>query len=149
LSLADEILNWLAVSLTGARQLEGALHRIEALQKLGQRPLTLAELQAHFAAEREASQPTVERIVRRVSDYFRVEPRQLGSVRRSRGLLIARQVSMYLARQLTPLSLQQIGACFGGRDHTTVLHACRKVEHAMQSDTRLAGAVRQMHAELA
>jgi chromosomal replication initiator protein len=56
---------------------------------------------------------------------------------------------MYLARQLTELSLQQIGAYFGGRDHSTVLHACRKVEKALAHDVRLWGAVRQLHADLA
>ena len=56
---------------------------------------------------------------------------------------------MYLARQLTELSLQQIGAYFGGRDHSTVLHACRKVEEALENDPRLSGAVRQLHADLA
>ena len=56
---------------------------------------------------------------------------------------------MYLARQLTPLSLEQIGAYFGGRDHSTVLHACRKVEQALARDAALSGAVRQLHADLA
>ncbi len=55
---------------------------------------------------------------------------------------------MYLARLLTPLSLEQIGAHFGGRDHSTVLHACRKVEQALARDTALSGAVRQLHADL-
>jgi chromosomal replication initiator protein len=149
LEIRDDVASWLAESLTGARQLEGALHQLEALRALNDKPLTLDELQAHFAVQVEAGKPTVERIVRRVSDYFRVEPRQLRSSRRQRSLLIARQVSMYLARQLTPLSLQQIGACFGGRDHTTVLHACRKVEAAIKNDSQLSGAVRQIHAELA
>ena len=56
---------------------------------------------------------------------------------------------MYLARQLTALSLEQIGAYFGGRDHSTVLHACRKVEQALAADPVLSGAVRQLHADLA
>jgi chromosomal replication initiator protein len=56
---------------------------------------------------------------------------------------------MYLARQLTELSLQQIGAYFGGRDHSTVLHAVRKVEHALVHDPALSGAVRRLHADLA
>ena len=56
---------------------------------------------------------------------------------------------MYLARQLTELSLNQIGAYFGGRDHSTVLHACRKVEHSLEHDPMLSGAVRQLHRELA
>jgi chromosomal replication initiator protein len=56
---------------------------------------------------------------------------------------------MYLARRLTDLSLEQIGAYFGGRDHSTVLHACRKVERAVTDDAGLGGAVRQLHADLA
>ncbi|HYT93717.1 MAG TPA: helix-turn-helix domain-containing protein, partial [Gemmataceae bacterium] len=91
---------------------------------------------------------TVERIAERVGGYFRVEPAQLQSRRRYRGVLLPRQVGMYLARQLTGLSLEQIGAYFGGRDHSTVLHACRKVEQALDSDAALSGAVRQLHAEL-
>jgi chromosomal replication initiator protein len=71
------------------------------------------------------------------------------SASRSRQALLPRQVGMYLARRLTGLSLQQIGAFFGGRDHTTVLHACRKVERALGQDVNLSGAVRQLHADLA
>jgi chromosomal replication initiator protein len=56
---------------------------------------------------------------------------------------------MYLARKLTTLSMRRIGAFFGGRDHSTVLHACRKVAEAMKKDAVLCGAVRQIHAELA
>jgi chromosomal replication initiator protein len=142
LGIAAEILDWLAGVLTGGgRQLEGALNQVAILA-----PRTLDELRGQWQVD--ANQPTVERIVRRVSDYYRVEPRQLRSPRRQRGLMLPRQVSMYLARRLTRLSLVEIGAWFGGRDHTTVLHACRKVEAAMQGDTRLSGAVRQLHAEL-
>src|SRR5207247_9360103 len=103
----------------------------------------------HFAPEAEGRRPTLERIVRHVGGYFRVETVDLRSRRRSREALVPRQVGMYLARQLTELSLQQIGAYFGGRDHSTVLHAVRKVEHALAHDAGLSGAVRQLHADLA
>jgi chromosomal replication initiator protein len=149
LDVGDEVLRWLADSLTGGRQLEGALNQLGALRAINGKPLGLPEVQAHFQVQVDASRPTVERIVRRVGDYFRVAPRQLQSARRNRSVVVARQVGMYLTRRLTRLSLQQIGAYFGGRDHTTVLHACRKVEEAMKSDVKLSGAVRQMHAELA
>ena len=66
-----------------------------------------------------------------------------------RDALLPRQIGMYLARQLTELSLEQIGDYFGGRDHSTVLHACRKVEQALASDVTVSGAVRQLHADLA
>jgi chromosomal replication initiator protein len=140
------VLDWLAEHLTGGgRQLDGAVHQLDALQKLLRRPPSLADLREHFLAD--GGKPTVERIVAHVSGYYRVEPRQLQSPRRQRRLLRPRQVGMYLARQLTPLTLQQIGAYFG-RDHTTVLHACKKVAAALKTDPALSGAVRQMHAEL-
>ena len=63
--------------------------------------------------------------------------------------MLPRQISMYLARKLTSLSLQKIGKFFGGRDHKTVQHACKKVEIAMKADAALSGAVRRLHAELA
>jgi chromosomal replication initiator protein len=150
LELTEETLTWLAESLTaGGRQLEGALRQIDTLQRLLQEPLDLDRLREHFQVQVDGQRPTVERITAHVSGYFRVEPRHVQSTRRSRDLLVPRQVSMYLARRLTPLSLQQIGAYFGGRDHTTVLHACRKVEQALQSDAALSGAVRRIYAELA
>ena len=99
----------------------------------------------HFA---EPPRPSVEHIARHVGGYFRVELRQLRSERRGRHILWPRQVGMYLARRLTGLSLAQIGDYFGGRDHSTVLHACRKVEDALGRDTVLSGAVRQLQAEL-
>jgi chromosomal replication initiator protein len=144
------VLDWLADHVAGSvRQLEGAWARLEALVKLHGAAPTVEEVTEHFRTEAEARRPTMERIAQRVSGYFQVEPRHLRSRRRSRDALVPRQVSMYLARQLTGLSLQQIGAFFGGRDHTTVLHACRKVEQALVHDVALSGAVRQLHADLA
>jgi chromosomal replication initiator protein len=150
LAVSHPILAWLAEHLTGGgRQLEGAISRLEVLARLHHRPLDLATVGDHFREQVEAGRPTVERIAQRVGGYFRVQPRQLQSRRRSRQVLLPRQVGMYLARQLTGLSLEQIGAYFGGRDHSTVLHACRKVETALTRDEVLGGAVRQLHAELA
>jgi chromosomal replication initiator protein len=150
LAVHREVLAWLAEHLTGGgRQLEGAIVRLEELARLHDRPLDVATVARQFRAEVEAGRPTVERIAQRVGGYFRVEPRQLQSRRRSRQVLLPRQVGMYLARQLTGLSLDQIGAYFGGRDHSTVLHACRKVEHALHHDAVLSGAVRQLQSALA
>lgn len=141
---------WLAEHLTGSvRQLEGALARLASLAQLHPSPLHVETLAEHFDVEASAHRPTVERIAQRVGRYFQVEPRQLQARSRTRQALLPRQIGMYLARQLTELSLQQIGAYFGGRDHSTVLHACRKVEKALVHDVRLSGAVRQLHADLA
>jgi chromosomal replication initiator protein len=150
LAVGRDVLAWLAEHLTGGgRQLEGAIARLETLARLNDQPLDVATVAEQFRTEAEVSRPTVERIVQRVGGYFRVEPRQLQSRRRSRQVLLPRQVGMYLARQLTGLSLEQIGAYFGGRDHSTVLHACRKVEQALTEDAVLSGVVRQLHSDLA
>jgi chromosomal replication initiator protein len=149
LNVETDVLAWLAEHVTGSvRQLEGAITRLESLTWLHEPRLDVETLAEHFAVEASVSRPTVERIAQRVSRYFQVEPRQLQARSRSRQTLLPRQVGMYLARQLTGLSLQQIGAYFGGRDHSTVLHACRKVEKALTHDVHLSGAVRQLHADL-
>jgi chromosomal replication initiator protein len=148
LKIPEATLAWLAQTLSGSgRQLDGALRQLDALQRLLQKPLSPEQLRMHFH-DGAAEQLTVERIAEHVGGYFRVEPRQIKSARRSRDLLMPRQISMYLARRLTVLSLQQIGTFFGGRDHSTVLHACRKVEQALESDAALSGAVRRLSAEL-
>lgn len=150
LNLAPSILDWLATNLTGGgRQLEGAIRQLKTLQRLQPKPLRLADIGAHFQAQIDATAPTVKRIAEHVSGFYLVEPKHLVSARRSHEVLLPRQVSMYLARQLTSLSLEKIGKFFGGRDHKTVQHACKKVEEAMKSDAALSGAVRKMHAELA
>lgn len=150
LRVEADALDWLTEHVAGSvRQLEGCATRLANLARLTEAPLSVEVLEEHFAVEAEANRPTVERIVQRVGRYFQIEPRQLQARGRSRGVLLPRQVGMYLARQLTELSLQQIGAYFGGRDHSTVLHACRKVEQALAHDVRLSGAVRQLHADLA
>jgi chromosomal replication initiator protein len=141
---------WLAGHVSGSvRQLEGAVARLESLARLQGQPLGVETVAEHFGVEASVGRPTMERIAQRVGRYFQVEPHQLQGRGRSRSTLLPRQVGMYLARQLTELSLQQIGAYFGGRDHTTVLHACRKVEQALGRDVHLSGAVRQLHADLA
>lgn len=145
-NVAGDILDWLAQQLTGGgRQLQGAIRQLKALQRLQTRALQLAEIRKHF----EAQTPTMRRIAERVGDYYQIAIKQLLSAHRSHDVLLPRQVGMYLARQLTGLSLQKIGAHFGGRDHKTVLHACSKIELTLKRDAALAGAVRQLRAQLA
>jgi len=150
LNLNEDVLSWLAKHLVGGgRQLEGAVKQLEQLARLRKDPVDVEAVARHLHDQVEATRPTVERIALRVSGYFQVEARQLQSRRRQRNVLLPRQVGMYLARQLTGLSLDQIGAYFGGRDHSTVLHACRKVEQTIDADAVLSGAVRQIRADLA
>src|SRR4029077_16737249 len=112
------------------------------------RPANLAEVGEVFREDADAGKTTVERIAQRVGRYFQVEPRQMCSRRRSRQVLLPRQVGMYLARQLTGMSLEQIGAYFGGRDHSTVLHAGGKVDQILAHVAVRSGTVRQLQAEL-
>ncbi|MBY0524995.1 MAG: hypothetical protein K2R98_16435 [Gemmataceae bacterium] len=150
LVVEQAILAWLAEHLAGGgRQLQGALAQLEGLLKQNPRPLDVPTVAAHFREQVEATVPTLERIARRVGEHFQVDARQLQSRRRSHQVMLPRQVSMYLARQLTGLSLQEIGAYFGGRDHSTVLHACRKVEGCFDADAALQGTLRQLRADLA
>jgi chromosomal replication initiator protein len=149
LRVGPDVLAWLAEHVSGsARQLDGALKRLATLAELHGGPPDVTAVAEAFRTDADAARPSVERIIERVGRYFRVEPGEVCSRRRGRNALLPRQVGMYLARALTPLSLEQIGAHFGGRDHSTVLHACRKVEQALAGDTVLSGAVRQLHADL-
>jgi chromosomal replication initiator protein len=149
LAVRTEVLAWLAEHMRGSgRELEGVLIRLEALCRLHDHPLDVAAVARHFEEEIEANRPTFERIVQRVSEYFHLSPVQLLSGRRDRHVLVPRQIAMYLSRRLTALSLGEIGDRLGGRDHSTVLHGCRKVAAALLHDTGLAGTVQQLHAAL-
>ena len=149
LAVSREVLAWLAERLGGSgRQLEGALTRLETLARVHPGVLDVAAVSKSFGEQADYARPTVERILQKVGGYFQVAPRELQSSRRTRNVVLPRQVSMYLARQLTNLSLHQIGAYFGGRDHSTVLHACRKLEEAAIHDAVLSGTIRQLQAGL-
>jgi chromosomal replication initiator protein len=150
IGLPAPVLDWLAERATGSfRELEGAINKLEMLSSLHGGLPSLDAIQQQFRAESDGRRLTVDRIVQRVSRYFRVDPGQIQGPSRTRGVMLPRQVGMYLTRRLTALSLEQIGAAFGGRDHSTVLHACRKVEEALDRDVSLSGAVRRLQADLA
>ena len=89
-----------------------------------------------------------ESIIDIVLDHYEMDAADLLSARKVRTIVRARQVGMYLARQLTPLSLTQIGSLFGGRDHTTVLYALRQIEKNLSSDQRLRSEVETIRSRL-
>ena len=149
LELDGRALDRLADRLDGSgRQIDGALARVEGLARLHGRSPTADEVADLFRDEADGRCDPVERIALRVCRYFRVEPRQLRSARRSRDSLVPRQVGMYLARRVTGLSLAQIGAYFGGRDHSTVLHAVNRVGAALHADPAVRNAVDNLHRRL-
>jgi chromosomal replication initiator protein len=119
---------------TNIRELEGALIRVTAFASLSGMPLT-GELAAHVLKDiipsSDSGQITAGTIMDEVSSYFRIDLDELCGTSRSRTLVNARQIAMYLCRELTDLSLPKIGQEFGGRDHTTVMHAERKIRQLM------------------
>jgi chromosomal replication initiator protein len=147
LSVTDEVIAWLARRpCGGVRPILGDLARLEQLSQRVPPPLDGAAIVAAFPAEGEDEQPDLMLIAERVAGHFGVKPRRLTGRDRHRGVLWARQVGIYLARKLTGFSLARVGAYFGGRDHTTVLHACRRVEEALAGDPALANELMQLAA---
>jgi chromosomal replication initiator protein len=139
-----EVVKWLAERIPGSgRQLLAALQRLEGLGLNA----TLEAVREVFPADRDRDTPTLDRITRQVSEHFLVRPRQVLGQDRSPQLLWPRQLSMHLARQLTSLSLEQIGKYFE-RDPSTVRHACQKVEQALSRDAELPGLLRQLQRAL-
>jgi chromosomal replication initiator protein len=149
LHVTAEVLDWLAREPSGgARPILGALARLEALSHTLPPPLGLKAI-AELPAGPDVSETAIERIARRVAEAFAITPRQMKAKARQRQVLWPRQVGMFLARRLTGLSLVRIGTFFGGRDHTTVLHACQKVEQQRNDNPALATTLRRLEAELA
>lgn len=141
LQLPQKIMEFLAHKITSnVRELEGALNRIVAHTQLVRRDLTLDTAQELLQDLLRANERrvTIDEIQRRVAEHFNMKMAEMTSSRRARVVARPRQVAMYLAKQLTQRSLPEIGRKFGGRDHTTVMHAVRKIEELMVSDRALA-----------
>jgi chromosomal replication initiator protein len=131
LEVGAEVLNYIGSRVeSNVRELEGALIRVAASASLGQRPVTLElaeEVLANLYPAPGSEPVRVDVILTETAAYFGVTIDELRSHNRSRSLVQARQIAMYLVRDLTDLSLPKIGEAFGGRDHTTVIHAMQKV----------------------
>ena len=141
LKLPQRIMEFLAHKITSnVRELEGALNRIGAHTQLVRRDLTLEIVQELLQDLLRANERrvTIDEIQRRVAEHFNMKMAEMTSSRRARVVARPRQVAMYLAKQLTQRSLPEIGRKFGGRDHTTVMHAVKKIEELMVSDNALA-----------
>ena len=142
LDISDVILEYVAQSVvSNGRDLEGALNRLVAQWQFTRQPVTLASAEVtlrDLVGAREPRRVRIEDIQRVVSRHYNVSKADLLSSRRTRTIVRPRQVAMYLAKVLTPRSLPEIGRRFGGRDHTTVLHAVRKIEGLVSGDKLLA-----------
>jgi chromosomal replication initiator protein len=125
---------------SNVRELEGALTRLVAHAQLvgGQVSLETAQDLLQDLLRAHDRRLTMEEIQKRVAEHFKIRVSDMSSARRSRAVARPRQVAMYLSKQLTSRSLPEIGRAFGGRDHTTVMHAVRKIEELVKTDSAFA-----------
>ncbi len=136
-----KVLEFLAHRITSnIRELEGALNRLIAHSHLVGRPINLEMTQEALQDLLRANdrRVTIEEIQKKVAQHFNIRLADMHSARRARAVARPRQVAMYLAKQLTTRSLPEIGRKFGGRDHTTVMHAVKRIEELRQTDAALA-----------
>ncbi len=141
LDISEEILMHVARTVTGSgRELEGAFNQLLFRQSFEPNISIdrVDELLGHLTRAGEPKRIRIEEIQRIVARHYNVSKQDLLSNRRTRTIVKPRQVAMYLAKMMTPRSLPEIGRRFGGRDHTTVLHAVRKIEDLVGADTKLA-----------
>jgi len=150
-NIPNEIALLLASNIkTNIRDLEGSLARLTAFADLTNQPLTV-----EFAQEvlRDQIKPDlirldVHEIQRLVARHFSVSEESLRGKRRTDTIAFPRQIGMYITRSMTDLSLAEIGGKFGGRDHTTVLHACQKIENLMGNDRDIRQTVEELMGRL-
>ncbi len=140
-----DILYYIAEKIdTNIRDLEGALTRVTAMSQLSGEKLTLEMAQESLSRVLDMAgsrRATPESIRAAVAEYYTLTEEDLLSARRNKEIALPRQIGMYLTREMTGLSTTRIGDFYGGRDHTTVLHACRAVADASQKDKKLRDAL--------
>ena len=140
MAVSDNILEFLAHRVSSnVRVLEGALTRLFAFASLVGKQIDMDMVQECLADILRVSdrKVTIEEIIRKVADHYNLRMTDLMSARRSRSVARPRQVAMFLSKMLTSKSLPEIGRRFGGRDHTTVIHAVRKIEELKFVDAQL------------
>ncbi|PCG08170.1 chromosomal replication initiator protein DnaA [Sphingomonas ginsenosidimutans] len=146
-----EVIEMLASRITSSiRELEGALTRVTAYAMLTGETIDMAFAQATLGDMLRGAQRrvTIDQIQKAVADHFEMKPLDLVSARRARAVARPRQIAMYLAKRLTTRSLPEIGRKFGGRDHSTVIHAVRRIEELRDTDRDVDGAVRVLLGQL-
>lgn len=150
--LPEPILNFIAQNITkNIRRLEGALLKVASYSSLTNKPLDLAtaeRLLHDVLMEQAQNVLTIETIQKRVADHFQIRHSDMTSKRRPNNIAIPRQIAMFLTRTLTKHSLQEIGDAFGGRDHGTVIHACKAVDNMMDQDASMRSTIEFLKTQL-
>lgn len=141
LNVANDVMGYIATKIkSNIRELEGALIRIIAYSSLTNRAVTVdlaTEALKDIISKKQGKHVTIDSIQDIVSSYFNLRVEDLKSQRRTRNVAYPRQIAMYLSRKLTDMSLPKIGEEFGGRDHTTVIHAYEKISGNLKTDDSL------------
>ena len=150
--LPEPVVTFIAQNVTrNVRRLEGAFIRVASHAALFSKPVDVAtaeRLLHDMLMEQAQTILTIEAIQKRVADHFQLRQSDMSSKRRPNNIASPRQVAMYLARTLTKHSLQEIGDAFGGRDHGTVIHACKAVDNMIDQDAAMRGSVDFLKAQL-
>lgn len=148
LSIPNEVMTFIASRIdSNIRELEGALTRVVAFASLMKKPVTTelaAEALKDIIPQGTGKEINIELIQEVVASYFKLKVEDLHAKKRTRSIAYPRQIAMYLCRELTETSLPQIGNYFGGRDHTTVLHACDKIAKEKDEDIKVATMINEL-----
>lgn len=148
LPIPDEVLQIIAVRIdSNVRELEGCLTRLIAYSNMVGQPITIElceQALKEIFEQRKQRKITAELIMQTVSDYYSVSLDELVGATRKREITVPRQIAIYLTREMTGMSLPQIGNVFGGRDHTTVMHSCKTVEAAVKNNSGTKDIVEQV-----
>ena len=149
--LSPEVAGYIAGKIdTNIRELEGAVIKLQVMANVEKRPmdLDLARAALGDSEPREGPRIQIQTIINAVTDFYGVKVTDLQSKRRQRSIALPRQLCMYLARRHTRYSLEEIGGYFGGRDHTTVMHAVRTIDERSQQDDSFGQTVRSLEDKL-
>lgn len=148
LSIAEEVINLICNNVTtNVRDLEAALTKLIAYSDLVHKDITLdiaQQLLKDMFSSPKQSNITVDIIQRITAEYFGLSPNDLKGRKRTKAISLPRQVAMYVTREITELSTTEVGYEFGGRDHTTVMHACQKIEDRTKTDPTLEPTIQQL-----
>ncbi|AJD31707.1 MULTISPECIES: chromosomal replication initiator protein DnaA [Clostridium] len=149
LNIPNEVMVYIATKIkSNIRELEGALIRIVAFSSLTNKEISVdlaSEALKDIISSKQTRQVTIDIIQEVVANYYNLKIEDLKSARRTRNIAFPRQIAMYLSRKLTDMSLPKIGEEFGGRDHTTVIHAYEKISNNLKKDESLQNAIKELN----
>ena len=152
LEIPNEAMMYIASHFnTNIRELEGALIRVVAYSSMVNQDITVhlaAEALKDIIPQNRPTEITIQRIQQAVGEFFGLKPEEFSARKRTRSVAFPRQIAMYLSRELTDLSLPRIGEAFGGRDHTTVIHAHEKISSSLKTDQELYKIIQELTGKL-